>query len=94
MRSPTMLWGDAVKNISLRACRLVTANLALQERLSMKPVAVGALKISLLTVVLLCSGCAVVAVVDTVVVAGATVVKTAVKATGAVIDTVIPEPKK
>jgi hypothetical protein len=36
----------------------------------------------------------VVAVVDTVVVAGATVVKTAVKATGAVIDTVIPEPKK
>ena len=68
--------------------------LAIQERLSMKPAAVGVLKISLLTVVLLCSGCAVVAVVDTVVVAGATVVKTAVKATGAVIDTVIPEPKK
>ena len=68
--------------------------LVIQESLLMKPVAVGFLKISLLTVVLLCSGCAVVAVVDTVVVAGATVVKTAVKATGAVIDTVIPEPKK
>ena len=43
--------------------------------------------------VLGCSGCAVLAVADLAVTAGATVVKTAVKATGAVIDAVIPDSK-
>lgn len=43
--------------------------------------------------VLLCSGCAVVAVADAVVVVAATVVKTGVKATGAVIGAVIPDSK-
>ena len=43
--------------------------------------------------VLACSGCAVVAVADLAVTAGATVVKTAVKATGAVVDAIIPDAK-
>lgn len=43
---------------------------------------------------LLCSGCAVVAVADAAVTVAATVVKTGVKATGAVIDAVIPDSKK
>ena len=42
---------------------------------------------------LLCSGCAVIAVADAVVTAGATVVKTGFKVTGAVIDAVIPDSK-
>ena len=41
----------------------------------------------------ICSGCAVYAVADTAVSVGATVVKTTVKATGAVIDAVIPDSK-
>lgn len=46
------------------------------------------------TALLLCSGCAVVAVADAAVSVTATVVKTGVKATGAVIDAVIPDSKK
>ena len=42
---------------------------------------------------LLCSGCAVVAVADAAVTVAATVVKTGVKATGAVIGAVIPDSK-
>jgi len=42
-------------------------------------------------VAVLCSGCAVVAVADAVVTTVAVVVKTGVKATGAVIDAVIPD---
>lgn len=38
-----------------------------------------------------CSGCAVVAVADAVVTTGAVIVKTGVKATGAVINAVIPD---
>ena len=40
-----------------------------------------------------CAGCAVYIVADTAVTVGATVVKTTVKATGAVIDAVIPDSK-
>jgi hypothetical protein len=40
---------------------------------------------------LLCSGCAVVAVADAVVTTAAVVVKTGVKATGAVVDAVLPD---
>ena len=40
---------------------------------------------------LLCSGCAVVAVADAVVTTTAVVVKTGVKATGAVVDAVLPD---
>ena len=46
-----------------------------------------------IAIALLCSGCAVVAVADAVVTAGATVVKTGFKVTGAVIDAVIPDSK-
>jgi hypothetical protein len=42
-------------------------------------------------IVLMCSGCAVVAVADAVVTVAATVVTTGVKATGAVIGAVIPD---
>ncbi|BDT70213.1 hypothetical protein os1_44060 [Comamonadaceae bacterium OS-1] len=42
-------------------------------------------------VALACSGCAVVAVADAVVTTAAVVVKTGVKATGAVINAVIPD---
>jgi ribosomal protein L10 len=48
---------------------------------------------TLVIITLLCSGCAVVAVADAVVTAGATVVKTGVKVTGAVVDAVIPDAK-
>jgi hypothetical protein len=44
--------------------------------------------------VLLCSGCAVVAVADAAVTVVATVVATGVKATGAVVNAVIPDSKK
>jgi len=43
---------------------------------------------------LLCSGCAVIAVADTVVTVAATVVTTGVKAAGAAVNAVIPESKK
>jgi hypothetical protein len=43
---------------------------------------------------LLCSGCAVIAVADTVVTVAATVVPTGVKAAGAAVHAVIPESKK
>jgi len=42
------------------------------------------------TAALLCSGCAVIAVADAVVTTGAVIVKTGVKATGALINAVIP----
>jgi hypothetical protein len=42
---------------------------------------------------LLASGCAVIAVADAVVTAGATVVKTGFKVTGAVVDAIIPDSK-
>lgn len=51
-------------------------------------------KAGAVTALLLCSGCAVVAVADAAVSIAATVVKTGVKATGAVIDAVIPDSKK
>jgi hypothetical protein len=41
-----------------------------------------------------CSGCAVVSVADAVVTTGAVVVKTGVKATGAIIDAAIPDSKE
>ena len=41
----------------------------------------------------LCTGCAIYTVADAAVSVGATVVKTTVKATGAVIDAVIPDSK-
>ena len=44
--------------------------------------------------VLLCRGCAVIAVADTVVTVAATVVTTGVKAAGAAVNAVIPESKK
>ncbi len=43
---------------------------------------------------LMCSGCAVVAVADAAVTTVAVVVKTGVKATGAVLDAVIPDSKE
>jgi hypothetical protein len=46
-----------------------------------------------LLISVLCSGCAVYTVADAAVSVGATVVKTTVKATGAVIDAVIPDSK-
>ncbi|WP_394755697.1 hypothetical protein [Rhodoferax sp.] len=50
-------------------------------------------KVVLAISVLMCSGCAVVAVADAVVTVAATVVTTGVKATGAVINAVIPDSK-
>ena len=47
----------------------------------------------LLTLAAACSGCSVIAVADAVVTTGATVVKTGVKAVGAVADAVIPDSK-
>lgn len=44
--------------------------------------------------VLLCNGCAVLAVADAVVTVAATVVTTGVKATGAVVNAVIPDSKR
>jgi hypothetical protein len=46
-----------------------------------------------LLIAALCTGCAVYTVADAAVSVGATVVKTTVKATGAVIDAVIPDSK-
>ena len=52
------------------------------------------MKILFLTLIsALCTGCAVYTVADAAVSVGATVVKTTVKATGAVIDAVIPNSK-
>ncbi|HEY5580534.1 MAG TPA: hypothetical protein VIK56_05125 [Rhodoferax sp.] len=48
-------------------------------------------KVVIVITVLMCSGCAVVAVADAVVTVAATVVSTGVKATGAVIGAVIPD---
>ena len=50
-------------------------------------------KITLAVAVLLCSGCAVLAVADAVVTTAAVVVTTGVKVTGAVIGAVIPDSK-
>lgn len=47
----------------------------------------------LLALAVACSGCSVIAVADAVVTTGATVVKTGVKAVGAVADAVIPDSK-
>jgi hypothetical protein len=44
-----------------------------------------------MALLLVCSGCAVIAVADAVVTTAAVVVKTGVKATGAVINAVIPD---
>jgi hypothetical protein len=49
--------------------------------------------ICLILISALCTGCAVYTVADAAVSVGATVVKTTVKATGAVIDAVIPDGK-
>lgn len=51
----------------------------------------GVSKVVLAISVLMCSGCAVVAVTGAVVTVAATVVSTGVKATGAVIGAVIPD---
>ena len=59
----------------------------------MKYVVKGIAKTTSFIAVFLCHGCAVVAVADAVVTVAATVVKTGVKATGAVIDAVIPDSK-
>ena len=59
----------------------------------MKPVTNGLMKTLIVMAALLCSGCAVVAVAGAAVTVAATVVKTGVKATGAVIDAVIPDSK-
>ena len=59
----------------------------------MSRVADRAVKIGVAVVVLACSGCAVVAVADAVITTAAVVVKTGVKATGAVIGAVIPDSK-
>ena len=53
----------------------------------------NAAKIVVAVAVLLCSGCAVLAVADAVITTAAVVVKTGVKATGAVIGAVIPDSK-
>ena len=50
-------------------------------------------RLTVLLALLMCSGCAVIAVADAVITVGATAVKTAAKATGAVIDAVIPDSK-
>lgn len=49
------------------------------------------LKVTVLMTVVLCSGCAVIAVADAVVVVAATVVVTTVKVAGAVVNVVIPD---
>ena len=59
----------------------------------MSRVVEGMTKVSVAVAVLLCQGCAVVAVADAVVTVAATVVKTGVKATGAVINAAIPDSK-
>lgn len=53
----------------------------------------GMVRVGVVVTMLACQGCAVVAVADAVVTVAATVVKTGVKATGAVIGAVIPDSK-
>lgn len=57
----------------------------------MKRVVDGASKAMVALAVLMCSGCAVVAVADAAVTVAATVVKTGVQVTGAVVGAVIPD---
>ena len=57
----------------------------------MTPPLFSAAKMIVAVAVLLCSGCAVVAVADAVVTSAAVVVKTGVKATGAVVGAVLPD---
>lgn len=57
----------------------------------MNPVVALVAKVALASMVLMCTGCAVVAVTGAVVTVAATVVSTGVKATGAVIGAVIPD---
>ncbi|WP_293605749.1 hypothetical protein [Polaromonas sp. UBA4122] len=57
----------------------------------MKRVVDGAAKAMVALAVLMCSGCAVVAVADAAVTVAATVVKTGVQVTGAVVGAVIPD---
>jgi hypothetical protein len=63
------------------------------RRFLMKRVVDRAAMVVVTITMLMCSGCAVVAVADVVVTVAAVVVKTGVKATGAVIDAVIPDSK-
>lgn len=57
----------------------------------MKRVVDGAAKAMVALAVLMCSGCAVVAVADAALTVAATVVKTGVQVTGAVVGAVIPD---
>jgi hypothetical protein len=57
----------------------------------MKRVVDGAAKAMVALAILMCSGCAVVAVADAAVTVVATVVKTGVQVTGAVVGAVIPD---
>ncbi|MBK5206936.1 MAG: hypothetical protein JJD98_16505 [Polaromonas sp.] len=57
----------------------------------MKRVVDGAAKAMVALAVLMCSGCAVVAVADAAVTVAATVIKTGVQVTGAVVGAVIPD---
>jgi len=57
----------------------------------MRPVVAVGGKVVVAISMLMCTGCAVVAVADAVVTVAATVVTTGVKATGAVIGAVIPD---
>jgi hypothetical protein len=57
----------------------------------MKRVVYGAAKAMVALAILMCSGCAVVAVADAAVTVVATVVKTGVQVTGAVVGAVIPD---
>ena len=60
----------------------------------MKRVVDGGVKAMVALALLLCSGCAVVAVADAVVTVAATAVKTGVQVTGVVIGAVLPDSKK
>ena len=51
----------------------------------------SAIKMTVIAAMLLCSGCAVIAVADAVVTTAVVVVKTGVKVTGAVVNAVIPD---
>ncbi len=59
----------------------------------MKQVSRNITMIGAVITVLMCQGCAVVALADAAVTVAATVVKTGVKVTGAVIDAAIPDSK-
>ncbi len=63
------------------------------RRILMNRVVAVVAKVALSSTVLMCTGCAVVAVTGAVVTVAATVVSTGVKATGAVIGAVIPDSK-